>query len=79
MVLGKQASDLCTSTLTQYFVREYFSSLRDQMDQARRVTLLKKLGSLRLAARAPLEAGEAEHAERPADLIIDAAGRAERL
>jgi 2-aminoadipate transaminase len=25
VVLGKQASDLCTSTLTQYFVREYFS------------------------------------------------------
>jgi 2-aminoadipate transaminase len=24
MVLGKQAADLCTSTLTQYFVREYF-------------------------------------------------------
>jgi 2-aminoadipate transaminase len=24
IVLGKQASDLCTSTLTQYFVREYF-------------------------------------------------------
>jgi tetratricopeptide (TPR) repeat protein len=28
-------------------------------DEARRVTLLKKLGSLRLSARAPLEAGEA--------------------
>jgi len=25
IVLGKQASDLCTSTLTQYFVREYFA------------------------------------------------------
>ena len=24
IVLGKQATDLCTSTLTQYFVREYF-------------------------------------------------------
>jgi 2-aminoadipate transaminase len=24
-VLGKQASDLCSSTLTQYFVREYFA------------------------------------------------------
>jgi 2-aminoadipate transaminase len=24
VVLGKQAADLCTSTLTQYFVREYF-------------------------------------------------------
>jgi 2-aminoadipate transaminase len=28
VVLGKQASDLCTSTLTQYFVREYFASSR---------------------------------------------------
>jgi 2-aminoadipate transaminase len=26
--LGKQAADLCTSTLTQYFVREYFSEGR---------------------------------------------------
>jgi 2-aminoadipate transaminase len=25
IVLGKQATDLCTSTLTQYFVREYFA------------------------------------------------------
>jgi 2-aminoadipate transaminase len=25
ITLGKQASDLCTSTLTQYFVREYFA------------------------------------------------------
>jgi len=28
VVLGKQAADLCTSTLTQFFVREYFSSGR---------------------------------------------------
>ncbi len=28
IVLGKQASDLCTSTLTQYFVREYFAGGR---------------------------------------------------
>ena len=28
VVLGKQASDLCTSTLTQYFVREYFGAGR---------------------------------------------------
>jgi len=26
VVLGKQAADLCTSTLTQYFVREYFGA-----------------------------------------------------
>ncbi len=28
IVLGKQASDLCTSTLAQYFVREYFAEDR---------------------------------------------------
>jgi 2-aminoadipate transaminase len=34
VVLGKQASDLCTSTLTQYFVREYFAEgrWRDYID-----------------------------------------------
>ena len=30
IVLGKQAADLCTSTLTQYFVREYFAERRWQ-------------------------------------------------
>ncbi len=30
LVLGKQASDLCSSTLTQYFVREYFAEGRWQ-------------------------------------------------
>jgi 2-aminoadipate transaminase len=30
IVLGKQAADLCTSTLTQYFVREYFEEGRWQ-------------------------------------------------
>jgi 2-aminoadipate transaminase len=30
VVLGKQAADLCTSTLTQYFVREYFAEDRWQ-------------------------------------------------
>ena len=35
VVLGKQASDLCTSTLTQYFVREYFAEgrWRDYVDE----------------------------------------------
>jgi 2-aminoadipate transaminase len=51
VVLGKQASDLCTSTLTQYFVREYFSegrwseyvqSLRD-LYRARRDAMLDAL------------------------------------
>jgi 2-aminoadipate transaminase len=30
IILGKQATDLCTSTLTQYFVREYFAEGRWQ-------------------------------------------------
>src|SRR3954452_13880051 len=30
VVLGKQATDLCTSTLAQYFVREYFAERRWQ-------------------------------------------------
>ena len=51
IVLGKQASDLCTSTLTQYFVREYFSEgrWRDYVDslvelyRGRRDTMLAAL------------------------------------
>jgi 2-aminoadipate transaminase len=49
--LGKQAADLCTSTLTQYFVREYFSEgrWRDYVDhlvdiyRARRDAMLEAL------------------------------------
>jgi 2-aminoadipate transaminase len=39
VVLGKQAADLCTSTLTQYFVREYFGEgrWRDYIDDLRRI------------------------------------------
>jgi 2-aminoadipate transaminase len=51
IVLGKQAADLCTSTLTQYFVREYFSEGRwqDYVDslvelyRARRDVMLEAL------------------------------------
>jgi 2-aminoadipate transaminase len=51
VVLGKQASDLCTSTLTQYFVAEYFSEgrWRDYIDdlveiyRARRDVMLDAL------------------------------------
>ena len=37
VVLGKQATDLCTSTLTQYFVREYFAegAWREYVDDLR--------------------------------------------
>jgi 2-aminoadipate transaminase len=51
IVLGKQAADLCTSTLTQYFVREYFaerqwrSYIEDLVEiyRARRDTMLAAL------------------------------------
>jgi len=51
VVLGKQASDLCTSTLTQYFVHEYFSEGRWReyiadlagIYRARRDTMLEAL------------------------------------
>ena len=52
LVLGKQAADLCTSTLTQHFVREYFAegrwreyvaSLAD-LYRGRRDTMLEALG-----------------------------------
>jgi 2-aminoadipate transaminase len=51
VVLGKQASDLCTSTLSQYFVNEYFSEGRwqDYIDslisvyRARRDAMLESL------------------------------------
>jgi 2-aminoadipate transaminase len=51
IVLGKQAADLCTSTLTQYFVREYFaegrwrSYVEDLVEiyRARRDTMLAAL------------------------------------
>jgi 2-aminoadipate transaminase len=50
-VLGKQAADLCTSTLTQHFVREYFSEGRWQeyvaslveLYRGRRDTMLEAL------------------------------------
>ena len=53
IVLGKQAADLCTSTLTQYFVREYFAEgdwlayvdeLRD-VYRSRRGAMLRALAS----------------------------------
>jgi 2-aminoadipate transaminase len=51
IVLGKQAADLCTSTLTQYFVREYFAERRWQryiddlveLYRGRRDTMLEAL------------------------------------
>jgi 2-aminoadipate transaminase len=52
VVLGKQAADLCTSTLTQYFVREYFAAGRwreyvesvSEIYRNRRDAMLEALG-----------------------------------
>jgi 2-aminoadipate transaminase len=52
IVLGKQAADLCTSTLTQFFVREYFAEGRwreyieslVEIYRGRRDTMLGALG-----------------------------------
>jgi 2-aminoadipate transaminase len=52
VVLGKQAADLCTSTLTQYFVREYFSDGRwreyieslTELYRTRRDAMIEALG-----------------------------------
>jgi len=52
VILGKQAADLCTSTLTQYFVREYFAEgqwrryVEDLVEiyRGRRDTMLAALG-----------------------------------
>jgi 2-aminoadipate transaminase len=53
IVLGKQAADLCTSTLTQFFVREYFAEGRwrryieelVEVYRARRDTMLDALAT----------------------------------
>jgi len=52
IVLGKQASDLCTSTLTQHFVREYFAEghWREYVESLVRIYRARRdamLGSLR--------------------------------
>jgi len=52
VVLGKQAADLCTSTLTQFFVREYFASGRwsdyvesvSRIYRSRRDAMIEALG-----------------------------------
>jgi 2-aminoadipate transaminase len=50
LVLGKQAADLCTSTLTQYFVREYFAEGRWQEYVASLVELYRGRRDAMLAA-----------------------------
>jgi len=50
IVLGKQASDLCTSTLTQYFVREYFAEGRWRNYIASLVDIYRRRRDTMLAA-----------------------------
>jgi len=54
IVLGKQATDLCTSTLTQYFVREYFTEGRWQ-------TYIEELVAIYRARRDTMVAALDEH------------------
>jgi 2-aminoadipate transaminase len=50
IVLGKQAADLCTSTLTQFFVREYFAEGRWQDYIAELIGLYRRRRDVMLAA-----------------------------
>jgi 2-aminoadipate transaminase len=50
VVLGKQATDLCTSTLTQYFVREYFGGGRWREYVARLTEIYRTRRDAMLAA-----------------------------
>ena len=76
VVLGKQAADLCTSTLTQYFVREYFAEgrWRDYVDdlceiyRERRDAMLEALDAYfprRATGRVPAAGSSAGRRSRP--------------
>jgi 2-aminoadipate transaminase len=54
IVLGKQAADLCTSTLTQYFVREYFA-------EGRWLAYVESLAEVYRGRRDTMVAALAEH------------------
>ncbi|MFN8111919.1 MAG: PLP-dependent aminotransferase family protein [Solirubrobacterales bacterium] len=63
LVLGKQAADLCTSTLSQFFVREYFGEGRwlDYVAELRDVYRSRRGAMLRaLASYFPRQAGWSE-------------------
>ena len=75
IVLGKQAADLCTSTLTQYFVREYFAEgrWRDYVDEPGRDLPRPPRRDARGAARALPAAGDLDRARGRALHLGDAA------
>ena len=92
--LGKQAADLCTSTLTQYFVREYFAEgrWREYVDdlieiyRARRDAMLEALerhfppaGRLDPARGRPLRLGDAAGLHRHDRPAGQGAARERRL
>ena len=94
IVLGKQAADLCTSTLTQYFVREYFAEgrWRQYVDdlveiyRGRRDTMLAALaralpsrGDLDRAGGRPLHLGDAAGVHRHRRPAGQGAARRRRL
>jgi len=63
LVLGKQAADLCTSTLSQFFVREYFAEGRwlEYVEELRDVYRSRRGAMLRaLAAYLPPQASWSE-------------------
>ncbi len=63
IVLGKQAADLCTSTLSQFFVREYFGEGRwlEYVDELRDVYRSRRAAMLRaLASYFPRQASWSE-------------------
>lgn len=63
LVLGKQAADLCTSTLSQFFVREYFGEGRwlEYVDELRDVYRSRRAAMLRaLASYFPRQASWSE-------------------
>ena len=70
VVLGKQAADLCTSTLTQYFVREYFAEGRWREYVADLVGIYRRRRDTMLAALAEHFPPEATWTEPEGGLFI---------
>jgi 2-aminoadipate transaminase len=70
IVLGKQAADLCTSTLTQYFVREYFGEGRWQQYIGELVGIYRDRRDTMLAALREHFPAEASWTEPQGGLFI---------
>jgi 2-aminoadipate transaminase len=70
IVLGKQAADLCTSTLTQYFVREYFAEGRWRQYVESLVEIYRRRRDTMLAALREHFPAEASWTEPEGGLFI---------